>query len=289
MEQSEIREPGGRHLSREQHDWTGLQLELARWDAGSGTEGLCRLHDHLVFVTFAGATRRTEAVLDDGSRYVGADFPGATTFIPAHHERRAQHRGGAIDYATIRLRSEYGDLMKRVTGRDPGDYAGFTNRPDAFVTQIALALKAEAHSPGLGGTLLVDSLSTSLALHLVRNYSTASPRTTPRPQLGLRRLGRVVSFIRDHLDSDLRLLTLARLADMEIHEFGRAFKSATGIPPHRYVLERRIERAQELLATTTLPIADIAYQVGMSSQSHLTTAFRRLTGTTPHTYRKAQI
>ncbi|MFD0202954.1 MULTISPECIES: helix-turn-helix transcriptional regulator [Saccharothrix] len=67
--------------------------------------------------------------------------------------------------------------------------------------------------------------------------------------------------------------------------FGRAFKAATGTSPHRYVTQRRVERAAELLARTDLPIAEIALRVGLASQSRLTTVFRTAIGATPHTYR----
>jgi AraC family transcriptional regulator len=75
---------------------------------------------------------------------------------------------------------------------------------------------------------------------------------------------------------------------MDRHHFGKAFKAATGLPPHRYVMEQRVARATELLAGSDLPIAEIAHVVGMSSQSHLTNVFRRLVGDTPHSYRRAR-
>lgn len=75
---------------------------------------------------------------------------------------------------------------------------------------------------------------------------------------------------------------------MDRHHFGRAFRHATGLPPHQYVTEQRIAKATELLAGSDLPIADIAHAVGMSSQSHLTTVFRKLVGDTPAAYRRAR-
>jgi AraC family transcriptional regulator len=278
-----VRIHGGRQLARRDRQWNGLRLELARWEVGAATEGFTRLPEHLLFVTFSGVTARTEAVLEGGQRYVGADFPGAITFIPAHHERRARHHDGLLDYAAIRL-----DRQPPLP-EESIDYLGFTNQPDTFVQQVALALREEAVAPGPGGSLLVDSLSTALALHLVRRYSTAARRQPrSRPALTGGRLARIVGYVHDNLASDLRLAALARLAGMDVHQFGRAFKAATGRSPHRYVMECRVDRAAELLTHTTVPISDIAYRVGMSSQSHLTTAFRRATGTTPYAYRAAR-
>jgi AraC family transcriptional regulator len=75
---------------------------------------------------------------------------------------------------------------------------------------------------------------------------------------------------------------------MDRSRFCRAFKRATGRPPHSYVLEQRVQRASELLAGSRRPIAEVALAVGFSSQSHLTTAFRKITGATPHAYRLAR-
>ena len=63
--------------------------------------------------------------------------------------------------------------------------------------------------------------------------------------------------------------------------FSRLFKRATGRSPHQYVIQQRVERAKKLLKTTDLAIANIALQVGFSSQSHLTQHFKHLTGVTP--------
>jgi AraC family transcriptional regulator len=100
----------------------------------------------------------------------------------------------------------------------------------------------------------------------------------------------VLDHIHGNLGEDLRLDGLAAVAGMDRHHFARAFKAATGTPPHRYVTERRLELAARLLRERADPphaIADIAYRVGLSSQSHLTTAFRRRYGATPHAYRRA--
>jgi AraC family transcriptional regulator len=259
-------------------------LELARWQAGPATEGLCHVQEHLLFVTLGGVTARTEARIEDGQQYTGADFPGAVTFIPAGRRREARHGRGVLDYVTIRL-----DPAGLPGGVEPArvEFAGFTNGPDPLVRQLALALRDEARAGGVAGQLFVDGIAATLALHLLRRYSNLAAAPAAAPGLTGRRLRAVLEHIADGLDGDLRLATLAAVAGMDQHHFGRVFKQATGVPPHRYVVERRIERATDLLANTDLPIADIAVAVGMSSQSHLTTVFRKHVGDTPHAYRKA--
>jgi AraC family transcriptional regulator len=94
-------------------------------------------------------------------------------------------------------------------------------------------------------------------------------------------LGSILDYIDANLDTNLSLETLAGLAGVLTHQFGRAFKRKIGEPPHQYVLARRIEAAREMLRATDHPIADIAYATGFSSQSHMTTTFRREIGVTP--------
>ena len=269
------RDHGGRYLQYSDHRWPGLGLELARWRAGPATEGVCDEDEHLLFVTLGGRTERTEARIAGGPRYAGADFPGAVSFIPAGRRREARHGAGVLDYVTIRLPNV----------RDGVEYAGFTNRPDPLVRQLAIALRAEAGAGGPAGPLFVDAVATTLSLHLLRRYSSRAPAPAPSAGLTGERLRTVLAHIADHLGEDLRLDRLAGLAGMGRHHFSRAFKQATGLPPHRYVVELRLARAKDLLRTTTLPIADIAVEVGMSSQSHLTNTFRAKEGTTPARYR----
>jgi AraC family transcriptional regulator len=67
----------------------------------------------------------------------------------------------------------------------------------------------------------------------------------------------------------------------------RVFKAAIGTSPHQYVLERRVSRARQLLRDTAWPIAEVAVAVGFSSQSHLSTWFRRIVGVSPAAYRSS--
>ncbi|GGN23610.1 hypothetical protein GCM10011609_76500 [Lentzea pudingi] len=279
-----MREPGGRYLQLREYRWAGVGLEVARWQSGPATEGVCQLSEHLLLVTLGGVTSRTEARIEDGHRYAGADFPGAVTFIPANRRRVARHGRGLLDYVTIRL-----DPAQVPAGAGDGvEFIGFTNRVDPLVRQLTLALRDEATSGGVAGQLFVDGVTTTLALHLLRRYSSrVNISAAPTPALAGTRLREVLEHIDDELGGDLRLDRLAGVAELDRHQFGRAFKKAIGVSPHRYVLQRRVERAAELLTRSDRPIAEIALLVGMSSQSHLTTVFRRVFGDTPHAYRRA--
>jgi AraC family transcriptional regulator len=99
-------------------------------------------------------------------------------------------------------------------------------------------------------------------------------------------LRRVAEYIHEHPDGDLGLIELAAIVGLSSHHFGEAFKISTGISPHRYVIEQRVQRAAKLLNESAGSIAEIAYAVGFSSQSHLTTNFHRIIGVTPVQFRR---
>jgi AraC-like DNA-binding protein len=78
----------------------------------------------------------------------------------------------------------------------------------------------------------------------------------------------------------LTLTDLAGIACLSPYHFSRSFKEAVGIGPQRYVMQRRLERAKTLIRRTNQPLAEIAHQVGLCDQSHLTSMVRRETGET---------
>jgi AraC family transcriptional regulator len=172
-------------------------------------------------------------------------------------------------------------------GTDALELTEVEEKDDPLVRQIALALLAEAEAKEPAGRLYAESLGHTLALHLIRHYSTARRQpATFSGGLGGNRLRRVREFINGHLDEDLTLAEIAEAADLSPYHFARAFKRSTGLTPQQYVTERRIERAKQLLAESRLPIVDVSAFAGFKNQSHFTTTFRRLTAMTPKAYRE---
>jgi transcriptional regulator GlxA family with amidase domain len=95
-------------------------------------------------------------------------------------------------------------------------------------------------------------------------------------------------YVDAHLGGSMDLATLAGVVGVSIHHFARGFKHSTGITPHHYLTQKRVERAQHLLADTELSLSEIAYAVGFSDQSHLARHFRQMLGVTPGQFRWAQ-
>jgi len=97
----------------------------------------------------------------------------------------------------------------------------------------------------------------------------------------LRRLLRAKDRMDAASHQDWPVPRLASVSDVSEAHFARSFKEAFGVPPHRYLLTRRIERAKALLRDTDLPITDIAFQTGWGSLGTFGRTFRDITGESP--------
>ena len=137
------------------------------------------------------------------------------------------------------------------------------------------------------GRLAAESLANVLAVHLIRHA--LAPRLPERGRDGALSRGRlraVVEYIEEHLDADPSLEQLAAVAGLSPYHFARQFKAATGLPPHQFVIARRVERARQLLqAGTDVSLAEVAAEVGFCDQSMFTRHFKRLVGVTPGQFR----
>lgn len=158
---------------------------------------------------------------------------------------------------------------------------------DAQIRHIGLAALAECQSGFPSGRIYGESLAIALAARLVSCYSSGQ-LNFPNTNDGLPawRLRRVTEFIEENINSELSLADLATIAQFSEYHFSRMFKLSTGLTPHRYVMERRVARAKELLSQSQISIKEISTSVGFADQAHLTTVFKRLTGATPKQYRE---
>ena len=158
----------------------------------------------------------------------------------------------------------------------------FMNEQDILIQGIFSTLKAELESGKIGGHLLIDSLKTTLAIHLLRQYCTTKPKLSSYgDKLSKSKLQQVQEYIHEHLEQNLKLIELAAIAQISPYHFISLFRNSLGTTPHQYILQRRIEKAKYLLQHSKLSIAEVAAIVGFCDQSHLTRYFKRITGATP--------
>ena len=101
-------------------------------------------------------------------------------------------------------------------------------------------------------------------------------------------LRRVHDYIAAHLNQKITNDTLAQIAGLSTGHFCTVFKQTEGMSPHRYVLQYRVRRTQQLLASTEMSLAEIADAVGFSNQSHCIHYFREIVGVTPGDYRRGK-
>lgn len=157
---------------------------------------------------------------------------------------------------------------------------------DPIIQAMAVAWRKELARHGSNGRLFAESLGTALTIHVFATYGIgATQRKLLTGGLGSQRLRRVIDYIEAHLTEDIGLHDLATVAKLSPHHFSDAFKTSTGIPPHRYQIDRRIHRAKEMLLSSDQSITMIALDVGFASHSHFTDQFRKRTGTTPSRFR----
>ncbi len=163
----------------------------------------------------------------------------------------------------------------------------FMSKQDPLIQSIFTTLVAELETSGIGSNLLVDSLKTTLAIHLLRNYCTTFSRLSSYADgLSAAKLTLVTDYINSHLDRDLKLAELSSIAQISPYHFLRLFKKSIGITPHQYILQQRIDRAKYLLRSSNLDIAAIALRVGFCDASHLNRCFKNSLGMTPSQWRQ---
>lgn len=145
----------------------------------------------------------------------------------------------------------------------------------------------QLETPTFGSRLVLDTLLHSLIVRLLSECSTLSEASGLAPHsISPRRLQRVLDFIESNLGADIELGDLASVAGSSRFHFSRAFRDATGFPPYRYLIHRRIDAAKTLLLQDTLSISQIAQHCGFNSQSQFAAMFRRVFGTSPGKFRR---
>jgi AraC-like DNA-binding protein len=187
----------------------------------------------------------------------------------------------------LQSRETYDNLVPELVRSGAADLEPQDAFSDPLISQIALTIATEIDGGCIDG-ILADALNTALAAQVMRRFVDPSAiMSAPSNGLSRNRLKRVREYIETHLDDRLTLTDLAGAACLSPYHFSRSFKEAVGIGPQRYVMQRRLERAKTLIRRTNQPLAQIAQQVGLCDQSHLTSIFRRETGETPGRYRAA--
>jgi AraC family transcriptional regulator len=211
--------------------------------------------------------------------------------IPARMTHQWRWFGNAHDIHLSFAPTLLTDIAQRVWEADPTHIELRDDRydfRDPFLWHLVSALRMEVFLTNLRGPLYVSEMSDRFAAHLLRYHSTLTERIRQRPsaqagQLSFARLRTVVEYIDTHLAEPLSLEILAATIGIDRYWFAKQFQRSTGMPPHQYVINQRVERAKMLLVQSTATPAEVASLVGFADQAHLTRHFRRYVGITPGT------
>ncbi len=264
-------------------EWNNLIVEYGR--LGETGDFDFAMPKHAISVAFAPHDRVTWTV--DGEKPQTTPLPAGSVFLYSSREFVWHRREKESEYVNLLLEPEVINQLADDNGiSTPIELEYRVIFPDPTILHVAQLLKSEAVNGALAGNLYVESLRNLLAIHLLRNYSGIKDK--PSPEVGVIdtfKLKEIKDYIEENLAETLTIADLAALVPMSEFHFARTFKILVGEPPHRYILQRRIEQAKVLLKVTRLSAAEIAYQVGFSTPSHFTAQFRKLLGLTPKQFR----
>lgn len=269
MEQQAVRRPESSAA------FAGLALELHE-NAG-GTTSLPASESHRIKVVAGGHV----AGSCGRSRFVYA--PGDVDLIPAG-EGESWSEDGPSRSLIVALSPRLLARAAEDMGRDPARLAigPMHQVRDARIAAIATALHQDGALGHPGGRLYLESLGLALASHLLGGYGQRTSITHGLTRAQTRRLR---EYIDVHLDRDLSLARLAKVAELSPSQFKLLFKRTFGSPVHAYVMQKRVERAEQLLRAGELSIAQVALDAGFAHPSHLARCMRRTLGVTPRSVR----
>jgi AraC family transcriptional regulator len=274
-------------LSSQQIGWNGILVEQHEYSSiSSKTEEkeLPALSDHWLILPLGHPSYLSQK--SDDRLHESLFQKGDSLLIPARKPTywRCPSSELALTELNIHIQSESIKKVAKASQMDTQqiDLANHFRKQDLQLQHIAMLFLAELRSGGVMGRLYIESLTQALIIHLLRHYSEVVQIVTSKNRsLTHIQLQEAIDYIHTHLDRDLSLFQIAKVINISPTYFASLFKRATGTSPHQYVIQQRVERAKLMLSKTDMAIADIALQVGFSSQSHLTQQFKRLTGVTP--------
>jgi AraC family transcriptional regulator len=158
---------------------------------------------------------------------------------------------------------------------------------DPIVRALTSTLYPALDRPDQANRLFIDWTMLALGCHIAQTYG--GLETLPaRGGLAPWQERRAKEIIEASLNGEVPLGQLARECGLSTSYFARAFKNTVGIPPHQWLLHRRIETAMRLLRNRQFSLPEVALACGFSDQSHFSRVFTRFSGTSPGAWRRHQ-
>ena len=206
------------------------------------------------------------------------DFDAQPTCLP----------GSAFDHVLFHVpRKSLDDIAADLAVSPVETFRVSFDEEDLVLSQLTKSILPFIGRPHWLGPLTLDHLSLILGAHLLQEY--AGQRTLPTVSVG--GLGpwqkrRATELLSENLDGRVRLSQLAQECGLSVSHFARSFKASFGVSTHRWLVQLRIERSQDLLTRTRESLADIAEEVGFSDQAAFTRTFHQIMGVSPGRWRR---
>jgi AraC family transcriptional regulator len=160
---------------------------------------------------------------------------------------------------------------------------------DDVISSTARSILSEMTDETASGRMYIEAASLMLAARILHKHfdgDSSAITTSHSHQVDDARIRRVLDYILTNIAKEITIAELARVAALSTFHFARTFTRAIGISPHRYISRLRLQNAMTEIAAGRLPLAQIAFNAGFSSQASFTRAFHRATGMTPAEYRR---
>lgn len=233
-----------------------------------------------------------------GRRRLAQDGPGTMTVLPVGSQHGFRVAAG-VRFAHLYFADGFARRLGAELYGGAGDREGLLRDDSVFfrdpdLRAVASAYSARAFDADDPPTALeMDSRAILVGLRLFRRHSVLAPSgaAAPPPRGGLApwRLRRATEWLDAHLAGDARLADLAAAVGLSERHLCTAFRVSTGRPPHRWLLERRVEHAKALLAAgPARPVTEVALACGFASSAHFATVFRKATGLTPSAWHRLE-
>ncbi len=258
---------------------------IAHWKHGALHDVVEPMTDHVI-MTYPTGVQRLERRTGK-SVAIGTARSGVVTIIPAGSSARWDIPG-LVDVIQLYLPHTTLERVGREAGAPaPGDLLERTGYPDPVTSGLLMSAADVLEGNAALDNLFRQQLTDLLATRILAEH-TGVPTTFEPIMGGLspHALRRAIERLGSDSYTDVSLTALASDAGLSRFHFCRAFKESTGLSPHAWLRQQRLEQAMNMLRDTDASIASVAAQLGYASQTAFTAAFKKLTGETPSDWRR---